>query len=346
MLSASGIGSYLRGILPPLVSRARGCAVSFLGDPRDAGLLPAQTVRRVRWIRCASPLYSAAEQIELPRRIPRDADLFWTPHYVHPLLWRGPLAATVHDVAHLVLAGGVRRAYAAPMFYALARRARGILFVSETTRREFCARVGKPRGDSAVVGNGVGREWFRVRRFASRVPYFLFVGNVKPHKNLGTLLEALRRVGERLPHRLLVAGREEGLRFRDRTARRIAAALGGRVRFLGRVDDAELRRLVAGADALVFPSLYEGFGLPPLEAMAAGCPVACSGIPPMAEILPSDAALFFDPRDPEALAASLIRLSKDRGLRARLVQAGRRAARRHRWKDAARRTWEFLAGLI
>jgi glycosyltransferase involved in cell wall biosynthesis len=103
-------------------------------------------------------------------------------------------------------------------------------------------------------------------------PYLLFVGNVKPHKNLVGLLRAFALLHEEIPHDLLLVGRRHGFIHGSPEVEEQAARLGGRVRFTGWLEDREVKRLFAHADALVFPSFYEGFGLPPLEAMACGCP--------------------------------------------------------------------------
>jgi glycosyltransferase involved in cell wall biosynthesis len=130
---------------------------------------------------------------------------------------------------------------------------------------------------------------------------------VKPNKNLALLLEAFAMVMDRLPYRLVVAGRLHGFGTGDDAVLRRAADLGDRVRFAGEVSDAELQRLYAGAAALVLPSLYEGFGLPMLEAMKLGCPVLSSTAGSLPEV-GGDAAMYFDPHLVEELVGCLLQV--------------------------------------
>ena len=139
------------------------------------------------------------------------------------------------------------------------------------------------------------------------MPYVLFVGNVKPNKNLRLLLRAMRAVTDLIPHRLLVAGKTEGMRTADERVFAEARALGDRVRFAGEVTEEQLQALYAGASALCMPSLYEGFGLPVLEAMASRCPVLCARAGSLPEVA-GDAALFFDPYDDAELRDCLLRV--------------------------------------
>ena len=183
--------------------------------------------------------------------------------------------------------------------------------------------------------NGVDPEWFDVPRpAAAERPYFVFVGNVKPHKNLGRLLDAFAALAPEIPHDLLLVGRRRGFLTGDPEIARRAESLGGRVRFTGFVETEELRRTVAGATALVLPSLYEGFGLPALEAMACGRPVLAARAGALPEVC-GDAALYCDPRDPGDIAAGLRRLATDAELAARLAAAGVAHARRFSWDDTA-----------
>jgi glycosyltransferase involved in cell wall biosynthesis len=167
-----------------------------------------------------------------------------------------------------------------------------------------------PVAKTTVTLPGLDADWpaSAVRHVeVDGLPYLLFVGNVKPNKNVAALLEALTMVLERIPHRLVIVGRVHGMGTGDAAVVRRAEALGDRVRFAGEVDDATLQRLYAGAAALVMPSLYEGFGLPLLEAMQLGCPVLAatgSSLPEMA----GEAALLFDPLVPRELAERLLQV--------------------------------------
>lgn len=357
MARDSGIGTYIRSIVPRVIAARPSWRFTLLGrseDLRGLGILDRANVA-VR--DCTARIYTAVEQLELRRETPRGVDLFWAPHYNIPLLHRGPLLVTVHDVIHLAMpryAGNpVKRGYARFMFAAVQRRADAIITVSEFSRAEFRRLVGTGRADPVVIHNGVSELWHGAT--ASPVadgaatgmkPYVLFVGNVKPHKNLGTLVRAFALLKDALPHDLVVIGRREGLRGPDSTvAAEATRLLGDRVRFAGEVNDEALRRYVAGASALVAPSLYEGFGLPPLEAMAVGCPALVSRAAAFPEVC-GDAAAYCDATNADDMARSLRALLTDGALRAGLIARGRARAASFTWDRSASTTVSVLESTL
>jgi glycosyltransferase involved in cell wall biosynthesis len=164
----------------------------------------------------------------------------------------------------------------------------------------------------------------------------LAVGSVAPHKNLGALARALARLPPGL-FQVVVAGAADARLFADA---RLPSCEG--LRWLGRVTDGELRALYANATALVFPSSYEGFGLPPLEAMALGCPVVCSRAASLPEVC-GDAALYFDPQDDRALADAMVRVTHHESVREGLVHRGRQRLELYSWRKAAEAYWSAMA---
>lgn len=347
LLGRSGIGTYLQQLLPRVIGSNPDITFNLL-VPRatdDAKSLAENA--NVRLVGTSARLYSAGEQLVLPAVIPRETDLHWAPHYVIPLAWRGRLLVTVHDLCHLALpdhfGAAHRRLYATTMFRAVRRRARRILVVSDFTRREFHRLVGAPRGRLEVIPNGVDERWFSAtpeRNPEPPTPYFVYLGNIKPHKNLRTLLAAFERVAPEIPHRLVLVGASEGLLTADEEVTRMAKRMGERVQLTGYLEEERVRAVVAGAAALVFPSLYEGFGLPPLEAMAAGRPVLASSAASIPEVC-GPWATYFDPADVEQLAAALRAAANDPPSSDRLEGARRHAAS-YTWDAAADRTSRAL----
>jgi glycosyltransferase involved in cell wall biosynthesis len=340
MVDASGVGTYLRGVLCRLVEAGPEWRLALLGDPEQLASHRWSAATGVEVIAHRAPIYGLRQQLLPAAARALAPDLLWVPHYNIPLAWRGSLLVTVHDLAHLALpevfGRGPRRAYACLTFAAVRRRAAGLLYVSRFSHDEFHRLVGAPRGAEWTVPNGVDPEWFEARppAAAPRRPYFVYVGNVKPHKNLGRLLEAFAELTPEIPHDLVLVGRRRGFLTGDPAVGRRAEGLAERVRFTGFLEAGDLRRTVAGATALVLPSLYEGFGLPALEAMACGRPVLAARAGALPEVC-GDAALYCEPRDPRDIAAGLRRLATDAGLAARLAAAGAEHARRFSWQDTA-----------
>lgn len=350
MAADSGIGTYIRNTVPRIAQLQPDWRFTLLGRPRHERGWAAGN--NLRFVACDAPIYGLREQWELVRRTPRDADLFWSPQYNVPLATRATLVATIHDMGHLRLPeharSVLRQGYARFMFAAVRRKARAVICPSRFTMDEYRTLLGAAAASRAtVVYSGVDRSWFAIPagdRPLAR-PYFLFLGNLKPHKNVALILEAMRVAGPALDAALVIVGRREGMRTVDGTlaARMLGdASLAERVIFAGELPDAEVRQFVTHAAALVFPSRYEGFGLPPLEAMAAGTPAIVSRAASLPEVC-GDAALYVDPHDASALADAMQRVLRDHDLRASLAGRGRAHARRFDWEETARRTRDVLA---
>ena len=176
-------------------------------------------------------------------------------------------------------------------------------------------------------------------------PYFLYVGNIKPHKNLGTLIRAFNSLVEDFPYDLVLVGKREGFITGDSATILRAGEQSGRVHFTDHVDDGVLKQYMAHAEALVFPSLYEGFGLPPLEAMAAGCPVIASSAASIPEIC-GDAALYCDPHSSEDIAGKIRLLAGDVTLRNELRRKGVKHAKQFTWDSCIIETCRVVDGLL
>lgn len=327
-----GIGRYVTSLLAALARRGtfRLSAIAF---PEDRELLPES----VDLLPCRAPHYSLREVISVGRILSGTPhDLFHAPHYVTPAAPFGgrPMVVTVHDLMHLSRpehASPAKRLYARTMIGRALDGAARVIAVSEATRDEIGAFRSPQLSKVRVVPNGVDDRFLgeipaadreRVRKtHGLDTPYVLFLGNDKPHKNLTRLVQAF----ETLPptHGLVLAGG--------------ATARTGGVHALGRVPEADLPALLAEATALALPSLAEGFGLPVLEAQAAGTPVLCSRRGGLAEAA-GEAAVFVDPESVDSIAEGLTRLLGDAALRGRLSAEGRAHARRFTWDAAAEAT--------
>jgi len=282
------------------------------------------------------------EQFHLPARAVTDGvHLLHSLGYVAPLRLHCPSVVTVHDVHHLAhgrLRQWPRRLILGQMVRRSVRRAAAVIADSRYSRDQVARAYDLPASAIDVVWlapnprlHGAA-EWPAVRagESADRGAYLLAFGGITPNKNLARLLQAYAVARQRhgVSQRLVVVGRlPPSIRPEDTAG----------VEATGYLDEAELARVLQQADALIFPSLYEGFGLPVLEAMAAGVPVICSNVTAMPEVA-GDAAVYFDPRDVEDMASSIARVSRDAGLRAELADRGLVRAAGFSWERAARET--------
>ena len=169
-------------------------------------------------------------------------------------------------------------------------------------------------------------------------PFILAVGVLQPRKNLARLVEAFAAVARSIPHQLVLVGKE-GWAHDELQATIARAGLGSRIVFTGYVPDADLPGFYNAADVFVYPSLYEGFGLPPLEAMQCGTPVIAGDTSSLPEVV-GDAGILVDPRDTGKIAAALADLLRDERERARLRELGFERAKRFSWEETARQTVE------
>jgi glycosyltransferase involved in cell wall biosynthesis len=290
----------------------------------------------------------------LPFRLARlSADVYHGPAVFLPLLKLGyRTVVTIHDLVSFLFPQTVPRKYATYMRLMTrlaARSADRIIAVSGATRDDLRRVLRVPDDKVVVIHEAVAPEFVAppgpgsldeiARRYSIRRPYCLFVGNVEPRKNLAGLIEAFGLLRTRTggPRVQLVLVGTRGWLYNDILAAVEAQGGAPEIVFTGYVPPAELPVLYAGAACFVFPSLYEGFGLPVLEAMAAGAPVVASRVGAIPEVA-GDAALLVDPHRPAELADAIETVLTDAALRARLVERGRARARQFTWETVARET--------
>ena len=295
------------------------------------GLTPFQARRRP-W----HPLDPAFLGAALWRKKPR---LFFTPGYNAPLGWPGRFVFTLHDLHHLhVPAGALKRAYYRYLIKPACHRAAFVLTVSEYSRREIAAWAHIKEEKIVNVGNGVGLPFAPSgQRHDPGYQYLLYVGSRRANKNLPRLLNAYRASGVRKEVRLVLTGPP------DQQLSELIRGFGleGDIEFAGTFSDTDLSDLYRGALALLYPSLYEGFGLPPLEAMACGVPVLTSYVCSIPEVV-GDAAIQVNPLEVDEIADGIRRLVQDPALRQQLQEKGLQRAKQFTWQETARKTSQVL----
>jgi glycosyltransferase involved in cell wall biosynthesis len=325
---------------------------TFLTQPGDESELDLPSNLRAVYVK-ANLLQRRWWTVGLPRYIKQHPlTLFHGTNFEVPLWKRCTTILTIHDLSTLLYpeTHQKRLMYRSRLLLPLmARTATMIVTPSESVRREVCERL-RVKPERIVAVPEAARRLFRRippeqtvmtrQRLGIEDEFLLYVGTIEPRKNLLTLVRALAevlRATQSCPQ-LVIAGKQ-GWLSDDLFAYLKGSGISERVLFTGYVTDEELCALYSSCRVFIYPSLYEGFGLPTLEAMACGAPVIASDIPSLREVA-GQAAHFFAPTSVEALARSIVHLLEDEGERRHLLSAGLRRAAEFSWEQTARQTRE------
>lgn len=356
----AGIGQYTLRLTEALAAAFPGDRFTLLQDHRSPQPLvraPNVTIARTR-----VPAHHPLEQHLLPLTVQRlNADVFHSPDFIPPLRNRGRTVITIHDLAFLIYPHFLTRD--AARYYGkidrAVRRADRIIAVSHSTKRDLVRMLGTPEDSVSVIyeaANPILQPIDRAdavqqvrERFGVPEDFVLFVGTIEPRKNIGGLLRAYRRLRDdyRLTPALVLLAGAPGWHNGDVYALVDSLRLKPHVFFLGEVDEEGLRALYNAARCLVHPAFYEGFGLPPLEAMACGTPVIVSDVSSLPEVV-GDAGLLINPRHDEEITVALWRVLTNEALRAELRAKGLQRALSFSWERAAAQTmgvYRAAAGL-
>ena len=342
MIGSSGIGTYLEGLVSEWNRTKPPESMVLFGNKESTSGFAFKTVSY------SSPIYSLSEQWRGPRVFSKESiDLLHVPHYNIPVFYAGPMVVTIHDIIHLLYPNMARRKgalyYARWMLKTAVKKAKRIVVVSEKTKNDVLEHLGADPAKLRVIHPAIPAGFSRVPPAAFKTTlarhglepgFILFVGDVRPHKNVEGLLAAhklLRRLRADCPP-VVVVGKTERV-----PAPLLEEKTG--VRWLGALPKQELIHLYSSAGVLAFPTLYEGFGLPPLEAMACGCPVVASRTGGLPESV-GDAGLTVDPHDPSSIAEGITKTLWETPLRERLIEKGLARSKNFSWEKAARETWK------
>ena len=346
-----GIGTYIRNILMELsrLDRTTEYVVLCRPDDLDTGDVLGTNFRMVPE---PAPPYSLSEQFKIPLALERErVQLVHEPHYVLPPLIRCRSVVTIHDCIHLMfpqyLPSRLAYVYAKGSMWSAARKANRILTVSEASKRDILRFFNVPPEKVAVIYNAIDERFLAPpnrthmelvrQRYQLDHPFVLYVGNIKPHKNIQRLIDAFGRVRARGCQddlKLVIIG-DEISKYPALRQSVHKHKLDKHVRFLGFQPMETLAAFYRLARVFVFPSLYEGFGLPPLEAMACCTPVVTSNVSSLPEVA-GGAARLVDPYDPESIAEGVCQALTDEPLRADLIARGLERARSFSWAQSVR----------
>jgi glycosyltransferase involved in cell wall biosynthesis len=351
---AKGLGRYVQEIVDRILELDHDNDYVLFMSPQnhDFFVLPNERVKKVL---CQARWYTVREQFELPYLVwKHKISLMHIPHFNVPFFCLAPFIVTIHDLI-LTKYPSQRATTLSPFFYKLKylgyrliisralRRAKRIIAVSEFTKNDISQQFGTASDRISLIYEGVADQLndktvadpeVVLARYGVKQPFVMYVGNAYPHKNLEGLLAEFKKLGESDLSLVLVGAHDY---FYKRLVQKVKEEGIERVILPGFVPDEDLSAFFASAKAYVFPSLYEGFGLPPLEAMANGCPVLSSDRSCLREVL-GEAAIFFDPDQAGWLGRSLEFLSEN-SQKDKLVELGRIQAAKYSWERAAKETW-------
>ena len=348
MIDHPGIGRYISALLPELVRQASDDEFVIFGDPKKlAGLEDLEGALNAQVAEWNAPIYSIWEQMLVPYGRYK-LDLVHVPHFNIPVLWKGRMVVTIHDLIYLLFPGSVpsplAKRYASYMIGSALKKAAKVISVSTHTKNDLLRMFGAPHAPKIEVIHEAAGKLFRREddktkfadiqtRYRLSENIILYVGSVKPHKNVDTLLKvfALLKKWE-VPHQLVICGRW------DKKEDRLKDKLMARdIRYVGEVPTEDLVALYNMADVLVHLSLYEGFGLTVLEAMRCGTPVVISDSSSLPEVA-GDSAYVVSPRNVEQIADIVYNIIISRDLREGMVERGFERVKDFSWEKAARQT--------
>lgn len=352
-----GVGNYLINLVRSLSNLALEEEILVFTHHSTAPLFRAPTNPQVKTVplRDKSPaLRLLWEQTGLPLLLRRyRVNLLHSPHYTIPLLAQCKRVVTVHDLTFFLypqVHQAAKRIFFRTMTTLSNRYAEVVITISENTRQDLLRLLHTPPNKVITVPLGVGAEFELIQDslILSRVKqkyqlperFFLYVGTLEPRKNIAVLLDAFQRYCQMDGDASLVLVGQKGWMLDDLIGELHRSTAGSRVRWLEYVPQEDLPAIYNLALALIYPTLYEGFGLPPLEAMACGTPVISSDVGAIRELV-GQAALLFTPSDAEGFTRGMTAVAGDLALRRTLREQGLQRASLYSWEKTAQQTLEI-----
>lgn len=340
MWNSSGIGTYLQKVIPKLIQEMKNIDFVLIIKTEDNKKIKRLNLK-AKIITSSAKIYSIYEQVWMIYAIKNiRPDLFWSPHYNIPIFYFGKKIVTIHDVyhlAHIKEISFIKRIYAKLLFFFIKNTCAKVITDSEFSKEEIIKYAKIFSGKIKVIH--LGAEQSITSRNEKKKNIILSVGNIKTHKNLKTLINAFKLIKDQISHQLVIVGEKENLISYDKGIE--FENNDHRIQFTGFISKEELIKYYQSCDVFVFPSLYEGFGLPPLEAMSYGSPVIVSNAASLPEVC-GDAAIYFNPQDADNLAAKILQLSRDNVLKNKMIILGKERIKHFGWNNTVENTQKII----
>lgn len=352
MINHSGIGTYIKNMIPHLIGNY---SLALLGNKKILESFPWSN--QVKIIEADFPIYSISQQIYLPRLIP-ESTVFISPHYNIPLrkISAKKRLVIIHDVNHLAglnKISFIKKLYANYMIDAAVRKSDKIITDSYFSQKEILKYIQTGEKQIEVIHCGLNSEEirslanlvnFKELRQKHKLPtsYFLYVGSIKGHKNLLSALKAFKLFVKKYPNYKMVL---IGVKPDEFLKNNETSGLREGIIVPGFIPDSELPAIYSNALCLIFPSFYEGFGLPPLEAMSCGCPVIASNLSSIPEVC-GNAALYFDPHKVDEIVKTMEQIVEDKKTVHQLIEKGFINLRKFTWQGFGQNIKKELDSLI
>ena len=345
MIKHPGIGRYISCLLPEIIKQAPDDDFVLFGPPGE--LERFSDARNVSIRNWEAPIYTPWEQF-FAFYYPMNVDLLHVPHFNIPVLFRKRMVVTIHDLIYLLFPESVNsplaKHYVSFMIRSALEKAEKVITVSDNTRADLMRLFGEEySGKIRVIHEAAGRDFRKINdktrladvmcRYRLSEKIILYVGSVKPHKNVATLIKVFTLLKEwGLPHQLVICGRWN--RKEDHLKDDL---IDRNIRYIGEIPLEDLVVLYNMADVLVHLSLYEGFGLTALEAMRCGTPVVTSDVSSLPEVA-GEAAITVSPLNVEQIADTVYNVVVNERLREGMIAAGLKRIKQFSWEKAARET--------